>query len=98
MALLAKVRALPGCCRCFWQGSALAVRTEVPAGPAHSGRAGSARSCQTCTEWPLGCGTSSSKQDLTDLTQSCCAFLLHTDWEQGWGELALMDAWDACGL
>lgn len=50
-ALLAKVRAPLGCRRrCFWQGSALAVCSEVPAGPAHSGRAGSARSCQTCTD------------------------------------------------
>lgn len=49
-APLAKVRSLLGCRRCFWQGSALAACTEVPAGPAHSGRAGSARSCQTCTD------------------------------------------------
>lgn len=49
-APLAKVRALLGCRRCFWQGSALVACTEVPAGPARSGWAGSARSCQTCTD------------------------------------------------
>lgn len=43
---------------------------------------GPARHVGTC---PLGCGTSSSKQNLTDPTWSCRAFLLHMDGEQGVG-------------